>query len=257
MRCRSHAATRPSARTRAIRRHPDLRAFFARGGKLILRENAGDRAQSPVMGIEYYQSLVARLGQAEIDRSVRFYMSPASTHTGNARSATDKTAVPTMVDLLDPLDRWVTAGSVPADVLVQTRRAALPPFAVEASRPLCRYPGHPHYAGGDRLQASSYVCQTARHAEFNPQASHPPSRHRSVDTGASGFDCDRPGTPLQGSRHHAPLRVHDVGQVGHDLLFDQIARAGQHFQLARDALVEQALQFIAGGESCSPQGQHF
>lgn len=82
-------------------------------------------------------------------------------------------------------------------------------------------------------------------------------RHRSVDTGASGFDCDRPGTRLQESTHHAPLRVHDVGPVGHDLLFDPITQAGQHFQQARDALIEQALQFIAGGEFCSPQANTF
>ena len=42
----------------------DLSAFFARGGKLIIRENAADRAQSPLMGIAYYEAVVARFGQA-------------------------------------------------------------------------------------------------------------------------------------------------------------------------------------------------
>jgi Tannase and feruloyl esterase len=89
-------------------------------------------------------------------------VSPASTHSGNARSVTDKTAVPTMVDLLDPLDRWVSAGEAPADALVQTSKSALPPFAVQASRPMCRYPAYPHYTGGDRRQASSYGCRVGQ-----------------------------------------------------------------------------------------------
>ena len=56
--------------------NPDLSAFFARGGKLIIRDNAADRTQSPLMGIEYHQATVARLGQAVVDRSARLYVSP-------------------------------------------------------------------------------------------------------------------------------------------------------------------------------------
>jgi hypothetical protein len=53
------------------------------------------------MGIEYYNAAVARLGQVAVDRSIRLYVSPSSTHTGNGRSVTEKWAVPTMADLLD------------------------------------------------------------------------------------------------------------------------------------------------------------
>ncbi|MDR6855637.1 tannase/feruloyl esterase family alpha/beta hydrolase [Variovorax guangxiensis] len=142
--------------------NPDLSAFFARGGKLIIRENAADRAQSPLMGIEYHKAMVARLGQAAVDRSTRLYVSPSSTHSGNARSVTDKAVVPTMADLLDPLDRWVTTQTPPADAIVQTSKAGLPPFAVQGSRPMCRYPGYPHYMGGDKSLAASYACRASQ-----------------------------------------------------------------------------------------------
>lgn len=142
--------------------NPDLSAFFARGGKLIIRENAADRAQSALMGIEYYKAVVARFGQAAVDQSVRLYVSPSSTHSGNARSVTDKVAVATMADLLDPLDRWVTARTPPADAIVQTSKAGLPPFAVQRSRPMCRYPGYPHYMAGDKSLASSYACRVSQ-----------------------------------------------------------------------------------------------
>jgi pimeloyl-ACP methyl ester carboxylesterase len=139
--------------------NPDLSAFFAHGGKLIIRENAADRAQSPAMGFEYYKAMVARMGQAAVDNSARLYVSPASTHTGNARSVLNQTAVPTMADLLDILDRWATAGATPPDAVIQTRHAAQAPFAVQASRPMCRYPAYPHYTGGDTLLASSFACR--------------------------------------------------------------------------------------------------
>ncbi|WP_436294901.1 MULTISPECIES: tannase/feruloyl esterase family alpha/beta hydrolase [unclassified Variovorax] len=54
---------------RSRRAITDLSAFFARGGKLIIRENAADRAQSALMGIEYYKAVVARLGQSAVDQS--------------------------------------------------------------------------------------------------------------------------------------------------------------------------------------------
>jgi hypothetical protein len=49
----------------------------------------------------------------------------------------------TLVSGLAPLDRWVAAGQAPPDALVQTVKATVPPFTVQASRPMCRYPGSP------------------------------------------------------------------------------------------------------------------
>jgi feruloyl esterase len=139
--------------------NPDLSAFFARGGKLILRENMGDLAQSPLAGINYFQSVVARVGQAVVDQSARLYISPTSTHTGQATSVTTNAPVPTMIDLLDPLDRWVTKGEPPPDALVQTLKAVEPPHEVRASRPMCLYPNYPHYVGGDPRWNTNYACR--------------------------------------------------------------------------------------------------
>ena len=139
--------------------NPDLSVFFARGGKLILRENMGDLAQSPLAGINYFQSVVARVGQAVVDQSARLYISPASTHAGQATSMATGAPVPTMVDLLDPLDRWVTKGEPPPDALVQTLKAVEAPYEVRASRPMCLYPNYPHYVGGDPRQNTSYACR--------------------------------------------------------------------------------------------------
>lgn len=137
---------------------PNLSAFLQRGGKLIVRENTGDMAQSPMAGIVYYESVVDAMGQDEVDRFMRLYVSPASSHGGSAASLTTGAPVPTNIDLLAELDRWVTTETPPGDALTQEVKETTAPFATIASRPLCRYPNHPRYNGGDPLQAGSYGC---------------------------------------------------------------------------------------------------
>ncbi len=141
---------------------PDLSAFFAKGGKLIIRENASDLAQSAQAGMDYFQSLVTRLGQDRVDEHVRLYVSPASTHGGNARSSKDGAEVPTAFDMLEIIDRWTVNGEAPADALIQVLNERAPPHATLASRPMCRFPGYPHYTGGNRLKAESYACRDSR-----------------------------------------------------------------------------------------------
>jgi feruloyl esterase len=112
--------------------------------------------------MEYYKTVVARFGQPKTDEHVRLYVSPASTHGGNARSTKDGADIPTAVDLLEVLDRWVVRGDAPADALTQVLDAPKPPHAVLATRPMCRYPGYPHYTGGDPKKAESYACRESR-----------------------------------------------------------------------------------------------
>ena len=138
---------------------PDLSAFFARGGKLIIRENASDLAQSGQVGMEYYKAVVARFGQPKTDGHVRLYVSPASTHSGNAKSTKDGADIPTSVDLLEVLDRWSARGEPPADAITQVLDTPKPQHTVLATRPMCRYPGYPHYTGGDPRKAESYACR--------------------------------------------------------------------------------------------------
>ena len=137
---------------------PDLSAFLARGGKLILKENAADFAQSPFQGIDYYKAVVARLGEAQVERFLRFYVTPGASHSGAGVSGTDASPLPQGVDLLGALDDWVSTGTAP-ETLLQTAQAPAPPFALLAARPLCRYPLYPRYRGsGDPHEAASFLC---------------------------------------------------------------------------------------------------
>jgi Tannase and feruloyl esterase len=130
--------------------NPDLSAFAARGGKLIVYEALADYAQSPYAGIGYYKSVVGRMGQASVDGFTRLYTTPGADHVG--------AGAPTSVDMLDVLAGWVEKGKAPGD-LVQRLHETKPPFAVVAARPMCRHPAYPHYQGGEPASAESFMCK--------------------------------------------------------------------------------------------------
>jgi pimeloyl-ACP methyl ester carboxylesterase len=136
--------------------NPDLSAFLARGGKLILKENLSDFGQSPNAGIEYYKSVVARMGQPNVDRFIRFYLTPGASHSG--AGLPNGAPLPQGVDLLGALDTWVIKDEAPGD-LVQVAKDNKAPFAQTAARPMCRYPAYPRYKGeGDPKSAGSFEC---------------------------------------------------------------------------------------------------
>ena len=129
--------------------NPDLAAFMARGGKLVISVHMADYAQSPYAGIEYYKSVVARMGQPAADSFLRLYVTPGADHMG--------IGAPSSVDMVEVLSDWVERGKAPGD-LVQATYLLQPPFPVAMARPMCRYPAYPRYRGGDASKAESFEC---------------------------------------------------------------------------------------------------
>jgi len=130
--------------------NPDLSAFAARGGKLVMMENMADYAQSPYAGIGYYESVVNRLGRGSVDGFMRLYTAPGVDHVG--------TGGPANVDMLSALVDWVERGKAPQG-LTLVEQNAKPPFAVQRARPLCQWPQVPRYKGGDTANAASFACE--------------------------------------------------------------------------------------------------
>jgi hypothetical protein len=130
--------------------NPDLSAFHARGGKLIMLENMADYAQSPYVGIGYYESVVARMGQGTAEKFLKLYTAPGVDHVGSG--------APANVDVLPALVNWVERGTAPSGLqLVDQEFSA--PFTVTRARPLCEWPRWTRYVGGDASQAASFVCE--------------------------------------------------------------------------------------------------
>lgn len=145
--------------------NPDLSAFQARGGKLILREDMSDNAQSGFTGLNYWDAVVDKLGRDRVEQFFVAYAATGLTHTSGGIAAGTTNAptygIPGRVDLLTQLDAWVEKGSKPADQLTLTNNAALPPYAAITAKPMCRYPQFPRYtagASGDPKLAASYTC---------------------------------------------------------------------------------------------------
>ena len=145
---------------------PDLSAFHARGGKLILRENLSDKGNRPQTGIDYCDAVVAKLGQSMADEFLVAYGATGLPHTstglpaGSANPSAQGT--PGAIDLLGLLDDWVEKGEKPAEQLVLTSRRPRPPQDLLASRPMCRFGAYPHSVGmtpPTGMRASDFVCR--------------------------------------------------------------------------------------------------
>ena len=130
--------------------NPDLSAFQARGGKLLMLENMADYAQSPYAGIQYHQSVVARMGRAAVDSFFKLYTAPGVDHVGGG--------APANVDMLAALQGWVEQGRAPAGLQLLEQAVQAPAFPVLRARPLCEWPLWPRHRVGDAAQAASFEC---------------------------------------------------------------------------------------------------
>jgi len=145
--------------------NPDLSAFYARGGKLILRENVSDKGNASQTGFDYYDAVVAKMGQDKVDQFFVAYAATGLPHTSLGLPAgtpnTPTYGTPGHIDFTALLDNWVVNGVKPAESLTLTNRQPLPPYDIVASKPMCRYGSYPKYAGtssaGGNL-AENYVC---------------------------------------------------------------------------------------------------
>jgi hypothetical protein len=129
--------------------NPDLSAFRAHGGKLVMLEHMSDYAQSPYAGIGYFQAVQKRMGEAVVADFMRLYTAPGVDHVGSGG--------PSNVDMLSVLVDWVENGRAPGDLTVVQQQPALP-ITVDRALPLCHWPSWPHYKEGDSRSAASFVC---------------------------------------------------------------------------------------------------
>jgi feruloyl esterase len=126
---------------------PDLAAFHARGGKLILYHGWADQGVSPLNSLDYYSQVAHRLGGiAAIRDWFRLFMVPGMFHCRGGDA-------PNMFDFMPGIEAWVEQGAKP-DGVIATQRAG---DAVVRTRPLFAYPEAATYDGkGDVNQAANW-----------------------------------------------------------------------------------------------------
>jgi feruloyl esterase len=129
---------------------PNLKEFFAHGGKLIVYHGWNDQLITPLNSIDYYNSVAEKLGGgAKIDSSFRLFMAPGMNHCGGGDG-------PSRFDAVSALEQWVEQGKAP-ERLVATHVTA--GNQTDRSRPLCPYPTVARYTGsGSTDDAANFTC---------------------------------------------------------------------------------------------------
>ncbi len=134
----------------------DLAAFKKRGGKLILYHGWSDAAIPPLNAINYYESVVSKMGSQDTTSFVRLFMAPGMQHCGGGPG-------PNSFQMNSALEKWVEGGIAPEQVIATKYKGDNPASGVERTRPLCAYPKIARWKGsGSTDDAANFVCAAAR-----------------------------------------------------------------------------------------------
>lgn len=145
---------------------PDLKPFKAKGGKLILYHGWDDPAISSLNTINYYQSVITKVGQKDASAFVRLYMIPGMQHCdGGPGPASFGQGGGMLPD--DPqhnvrmaLEQWVEKDVAPSTIIGSNNGDAAGHASRKMTRPLCAFPQSAKYKGtGDTNDAANFVCE--------------------------------------------------------------------------------------------------
>jgi len=143
---------------------PNLSAFQARGGKLILYHGWNDPAITALNTINYYGSVIKKMGEKNVDSFVRLYLAPGVQHClgGPGPSSFGQVVEPGVTDPQRSMDlsleQWVEKGTAPTTIIASKFEGQDRIHAV-MTRPLCPYPQSAKYKGtGDTNDAANFTC---------------------------------------------------------------------------------------------------
>ncbi|WP_341890704.1 tannase/feruloyl esterase family alpha/beta hydrolase [Variovorax sp. YR752] len=142
--------------------NPDLSAFKARGGKLILWHGWSDQLIMPQGTVNYYERV--RQAVSGSDEFSRLYMVPGMAHcaTGSGVSefgqvASGAVAAEPRTDIFRALMAWSEKGQAPTSITA----ARIENGSTTRTRPLCPYPQVARYKGsGSTDDAANFSCVT-------------------------------------------------------------------------------------------------
>lgn len=147
--------------------NPNLSAFYKNGGKMIITIGAIDNIASCGAQLDYYQSLIDKMGRKKIDKFARLYVVPQAGHGLSGRSykvngegkPVDVKNIPgpNGSDNMDLLMSWVENNKAPSKTLVIDPKGKIGVKQEGEGYLLCSYPNYAKYVGGPSNQVSSYI----------------------------------------------------------------------------------------------------
>lgn len=128
---------------------PNLSAFFAHDGKLLLYHGWSDANVPPLNTIKYYNSVVDTMGGAQkVANNIRLFMEPGMGHCGGGEG-------PNVFDKVSPLDQWVEQKKAPDSIIASHTTGG----KADRTRPLCPYPQVAKYKGSGSIdEAANFSC---------------------------------------------------------------------------------------------------
>jgi hypothetical protein len=139
---------------------PDLRAFVARGGKLISYQGWSDQSVPPLGVVDYLADVERFMGGPDaVSNFFRLFMLPGVAHCSGGEG-------PDRVDALAALEAWVEEGAAPDQLIAYKLKndpgfgaaVHLPPESgnVDMSRPVYPYPDVARHVDGDATDWRSF-----------------------------------------------------------------------------------------------------
>jgi feruloyl esterase len=129
---------------------PNMKAFFAHKGKLLMYHGWSDQAIAPLNSVYYYESVVKNLGgEKKAADDVRLFMVPAMAHCAGGEGPND-------FDKMTAIQQWVEQGKAPEMMIASHADRS---GTVDRTRPLCVYPRVARYNGsGSTDEAANFTC---------------------------------------------------------------------------------------------------
>ncbi|TLU72101.1 tannase/feruloyl esterase family alpha/beta hydrolase [Lichenicoccus roseus] len=144
----------------------NLSAFARHGGRMLLYQGYDDPLIPSATAINYYTAVFAT-DPVKVNSYLRLFMAPGVEHCdggpgANSFGATSQPLPPVPLDRQDDalgaLIAWVEHGVPPTRITATKYLNDTPASGIAFQRPLCQYPLHAAYRGGDANQAGSFAC---------------------------------------------------------------------------------------------------
>jgi feruloyl esterase len=133
---------------------PNLHAFFARGGKLLLYHGWADPQIPPLDTIDYFNAVLNASGRSARGRSIQLYMLPGVSHCDGGEG-------PDRFDAVAALDEWFDTGHAPPRIVATHETDG----TAARTRPICPYPQRAVYSGSGSLdQEKNFICEIGSRA---------------------------------------------------------------------------------------------
>lgn len=138
--------------------NPDMSAFKASGGKLLMYHGWSDAALPAEGTIRYFETVRDTMGPDSVDAFIRLFMVPAMGHCFGGPG-------PNTFDMLAELDAWVEGGPAPERIVAAkyandlAQLLNMPAGRALSTRPLCAYPQVARWKGeGATTDEASFEC---------------------------------------------------------------------------------------------------